>query len=110
MSDQDWRQYLEAAFARVRQQGYDEGYADGVRGATCKESLPVQSRYPWHEAPEWAEWAATDSDGCWSWYEAKPKVGLYGDWINKPYTKWDSVEYKERQEQDWRTTLERRPK
>jgi len=30
--------------------------------------------YPWHKAPEWAKFAATDMDGQMWWFEKRPKI------------------------------------
>lgn len=30
---------------------------------------------PWREAPEWAMWAAMDSDKRWFWFKAEPRIG-----------------------------------
>lgn len=34
----------------------------------------LKPRYPWHEAPEWAKYAATDRDGQMWWFEERPKL------------------------------------
>jgi hypothetical protein len=39
-----------------------------------------ETKYPWHEAPEWAEWAATDSDGEKTWFEEEPFL-VKGVWM-----------------------------
>ena len=43
--------------------------------------------YDWSQAPEWANWAATDKDGSVYWFKVKPELGLgrYYDswWTNK---------------------------
>ena len=36
------------------------------------ESKTPEFQYPWHEAPEWAKYAATDKDGEAYWYEELP--------------------------------------
>lgn len=36
--------------------------------------------YPWHEAPEWAEWAATDKGGNIWWYQARPEIATESEW------------------------------
>ena len=36
------------------------------------EKEQKQSRYPWHEAPEWANFAATDWTGRRLWFELEP--------------------------------------
>lgn len=33
-----------------------------------------ESRYPWADAPEWAQFAATDKDGSATWYASKPTI------------------------------------
>jgi len=37
------------------------------------EKEQKQSPYPWDEAPEWANYAATDWDGQMYWFADKPK-------------------------------------
>jgi hypothetical protein len=37
---------------------------------------------PWHEAPEWAMWAAMDEDGGWFWYDAEPSANPMTDGIS----------------------------
>lgn len=65
--------------------------------------------YDWSKAPEWAEWAATDDNGC-SWFHSKKprlsssawamafgdgaRCSLFGEFMNV---------------QDWRYSLEQRP-
>jgi hypothetical protein len=34
--------------------------------------VQIPFTYPWDQAPEWANWAATDGDGSAWWYERKP--------------------------------------
>lgn len=38
--------------------------------------------YPWHEAPEWAQWAACDLDGSCHWFETEPALLMKVFWIN----------------------------
>ncbi len=35
-------------------------------------STKPKSRYPWHTAPDWANWAAKDMNNRCHWYECKP--------------------------------------
>lgn len=35
--------------------------------------------YPWEDAPDWAEYAATDENWQSFWYEGKPKL-MYTIW------------------------------
>lgn len=64
-----------------------------------------ESRYPWHEAPDWAMWAATDSDGYKAFYENEPNGHSYswsrngGNVFSIPS---DGVE-------EWRKSIEKRP-
>jgi hypothetical protein len=37
-----------------------------------KQLKPVDPCIPWDRAPEWARWAAMDSDGQWYWYAIEP--------------------------------------
>ena len=32
----------------------------------------MSNKPDWTEAPEWAEWMASDVDGGWWWYQNKP--------------------------------------
>lgn len=36
--------------------------------------------YPWSKAPHWAQWAATDSDGNFFWYEQEPFLAIR-EWL-----------------------------
>lgn len=42
--------------------------------------------YPWHLAPHWARFAATDADGKRYWYESEPDISYSDD--DKPATHW----------------------
>ena len=35
--------------------------------------------YDWSKAPDWAQWAATDSNGVVYWYEVKPYVDRFSN-------------------------------
>lgn len=67
----------------------------------------LQNKPSWKDAPEWGEWLAQDSYGCWGWYQIRP-VTLSLNWfahsgyysINSPG---NSILG------DWRDTLEQRP-
>jgi hypothetical protein len=82
------------------------------------EPSPAASRYPWHEAPDWAMWAATDGDGEALWYELPPQAcdGEEGYDIKDGY--WDDfsgghddalIRVGDGFCPHWRDTLERRP-
>lgn len=36
----------------------------------------------WTQAPEWANFAAMDSDGEWWWYQKEPVKDIDGDYIS----------------------------
>ena len=39
--------------------------------------------YNWSEAPDWAQWAATDANGIAYWYEVKPYIdNLDNRWLS----------------------------
>jgi hypothetical protein len=40
-----------------------------------------QSRYPWHKAPKWAKFAATDRDGKMWWFEKRPEL-YNAEWLH----------------------------
>jgi hypothetical protein len=39
----------------------------------------------WKIAPEWANFAAQDSDGSWRWFELEPKFATVGFWSRNTY-------------------------
>lgn len=47
-----------------------------------KQSENQEFNYPWEEAPEWAEWAATDEDGEEWWFEYEPFFNSAGVWMD----------------------------
>ena len=64
--------------------------------------------YPWSDAPDWAQWAATDENGRAYWFEKKPITvdfvwtnygGQYGQLKNYNYS-----------ENNWTKSLQKRPK
>lgn len=44
------------------------------------EKEQKQTRYPWHLAPEWANYAATSGDGRRWWFEKRPDLYSDGWW------------------------------
>jgi hypothetical protein len=67
-----------------------------------------QTKYPWHEAPENAMWAATDEDGEAYWYAVEPEVqyGYYGVWVSDFE---GGIGYFPELRDDWQNSLEKRP-
>ncbi len=61
------------------------------------------SKPSWDDAPEWANYVAQDADGCWYWYEFKPKLlaDTYTDTIGA-YHPVEAIA-------GWQDTLEQRP-
>lgn len=51
----------------------------------------------WKDAPEWVQWLAQDSRGCWFWYEEKPEksktlwMASNGEWTPYIYCEWDKT-------------------
>ena len=39
---------------------------------TVETLKPTELELPWHEAPDWAQWAAMDASGEWWWYSHEP--------------------------------------
>ena len=70
------------------------------------EALSKPTRYPWNQAPDWAMWAATDSDGISFWYGKKPYAGEIGWRLTS--THWKSIG-RRIESDDWRNSLEKRP-
>lgn len=70
--------------------------------------------YPWHLAPDWAQWALVTPEGEARWFHAKPSLDDDGtefpyicDWEDLPYTpirNWTPPE-----NIDWKQSLEKRP-
>ena len=66
----------------------------------------LQNKPSWEDAPEWAEWLAQDSYGCWGWYQIKP-VTLSLNWFtHSGYYSVNSLGHCILG--DWRDTLEKR--
>lgn len=62
-----------------------------------------QTRYPWHSAPEWADYAATDYSGASWWFEFNP-VPLAIDWVR--HGRYEPIEPCD----DFKQSVESRPK
>lgn len=64
----------------------------------------------WSSAPEWARWAAQDSNGTWWWYSQKPDR-LELAWIPKAINEsWTQIERADvRSTQHWMISLTKRP-
>ncbi|HUT62985.1 MAG TPA: hypothetical protein VMZ04_03410 [Anaerolineae bacterium] len=62
----------------------------------------------WKDAPEWAQWLAQDEDGCWYWYQKKPKAFGEGCWERLTIEHFiDIASYPTFP--NWQDTLEQRP-
>lgn len=67
----------------------------------------LQNKPSWKDAPEWAEWLAQDSYGCWGWYQIRP-VTLSLNWFaHSGYYSTNSPGNSILG--DWHDTLEKRP-
>jgi len=60
---------------------------------------------PWHEAPEWAMWAAMDSTNQWYWFESQP-IMFKAVWSNN-IGRIDG--FKAPAHHDWTQSNQRRP-
>ena len=74
--------------------------------------MPEQSKYPWDDAPEWAQWAATDSDGVSYFYETEPYISSEGEWMthclyDETLLIYNHFEFCDKNE--WQNSLEKRP-
>jgi hypothetical protein len=82
----------------------DSMLREGEDWRTTLEARP--SRYPWEDAPCDAKYAAIDCDGGGWWYTIRPKFA--GNWF------WGAGKFigisMLREGEDWKTTLEERPK
>lgn len=75
-----------------------------------------ETRYDWTQAPEWAQWAATDSSGEGWWYSISPELYEDGYWgipkgLNESERKGvEAMGIPGRlHDCDWRDSLEQRP-
>lgn len=63
---------------------------------------------PWHEAPEWAMWAAMDKDRCWFWFQSEPSIGPARiAWIALPDHR--HARFRHQPCHDWTQSKQRRP-
>jgi len=67
-----------------------------------------QTKYPWHTAPDWAMWAATDEDGSRCWFEDEPYIEYGCAWMSE-HGNFDFFETAENKTIDWDNSLEKRP-
>jgi hypothetical protein len=74
------------------------------------ELAPVQSRYPWKDAPEWATCGAVDSNDIGYFHELKPTVDNsdWSEWSSRGRVQ-ESMSEMLRDGEDWRDTLEMKP-
>ena len=64
--------------------------------------------YDWSKAPDWAQWAATDSNGIVYWYGVKPYVDrFYNRWMS--YHRAISIALDAKCPVNWEESLEERP-
>jgi hypothetical protein len=47
----------------------------------------------WKDAPEWAQWLARSSDGNWTWFEFEPELDDTGDYLQRPLTRYEEIDY-----------------
>ena len=68
-----------------------------------------ENKPSWHDAPDWAEWLAQDSNGCWWWYDKKPEPAgsMFLDFNGGEGAQIAKGECEPNP--DWLQTLERRP-
>jgi hypothetical protein len=68
-----------------------------------------QTKYPWHLAPDWAMWAATDEDGYAHWSDNKPEVCPFGYWTYDLLDLTREIGYFPELRADWQKSLEKHP-
>ena len=109
-----------AGWINTRQDVYHIEYVENesvYKGAYWCTIVPVTQEllnkflpkmYNWSKAPDWAQWAATDSNGVVYWYGVKPYVDRFSN-------RWMPSRREVRQALDahcpvnWEDTLEERP-
>ena len=77
-----------------------------------REEARNDIRYNWSKAPEWANWAARDTDGTFCWYKKKPNESkYYKAWASDAENKFEDGDESHMLDSsgDWRDSLERRP-
>jgi hypothetical protein len=69
------------------------------------------SFYPWHSAPQWANYAATEHDGTSYWYSEKPdKHRVLGFWFCQGEYISVAINPQPGITTHWEYTLEQRPR
>lgn len=64
----------------------------------------------WKDAPEWAQWLASDFDGQWYWYQNQPSLDYGGAFYwAKEGGQYDEASKKSSPPWDKAPILERRP-
>ena len=71
------------------------------------QTIIVNGKPDWSQAPSWANWLCMDWDGSWWWYEQEP--------FYKPKTlgwtaKGGKCDLHSHKDEIWKNTLEERPK
>ena len=85
---------------------YALAWADAL--AEIAEGDKPKTRYDWSEAPEWAQWAATDKNGNMFWFDTMPQIVAGTTIFNNGdgrALKIDNIGMCE----DWATSREERP-
>ena len=57
--------------------------------------------YPWHLAPDWAQWAFINADGEGRWIFTNKSLGILEDFPIRNWTPPENI--------DWKQSLEKRP-
>lgn len=73
--------------------------------------LPKSTLYDWSDAPDWAQWAATDKNGRAFWYKYRPDVSVQEEpWIyTSMYKIIEENHHAVLRCVDWKDSLEQRP-
>jgi hypothetical protein len=68
------REELESLFIVCLKAFYRFNLKELLDKHSAKQNKECVDLYPWHKAPEWAKYAATDRDGQMWWFEKRPKI------------------------------------
>lgn len=78
--------------------------ADSIYAA-IKPHLPAQES--WEDAPDWAEWNATDWNGLEQWFEKEPIQHNSGYWMNQSGSRYQKAKS---DRGIWKFSLQKRPR
>ena len=98
-------------FGGVLNQGHftHAGFCKEVAEELAAAIAPhLEAGSDWEDAPEWAEYIATDWNGQKHWFEKEPYKHNSGCWFNQEGTKYQKINYSNGDK--WDISLQQRPR